>query len=76
VWPSTNPEVRMQCRREDIEPAFASLRNDADALYVCGFDPLVTLNRDRINAFAQAARLPTISGGQLYVEARGLMSYT
>jgi putative tryptophan/tyrosine transport system substrate-binding protein len=68
--------VRLEIQRtEDIEPAFASLRNDADALYVCGFDPLVVLNRDRINAFAQAARLPTISGEQLYVEAGGLMSY-
>jgi putative tryptophan/tyrosine transport system substrate-binding protein len=68
--------VRLEIQRtEDIEPAFASLRNDADALYVCGFDPLINLNRNRINAFAQAARLPTIFGEQLYIEAGGLMSY-
>ena len=68
--------VRLEIQRtEDIEPAFASLRNDADALYVCGFDPLINLNRNRINAFAQAARLPTIFGEQLYTEAGGLMSY-
>jgi putative ABC transport system substrate-binding protein len=68
--------VRLEIQRtEDIEPAFASLRNDADALYVCGFDPLINLNRNRINALAQAARLPTIFGEQLYIEAGGLMSY-
>src|SRR5258708_20016714 len=68
--------VRLEIQRaEDIEPAFASLRGGADALYVCSFDPLVNTNRVRINAFALEARLPTIFGEQLYVEAGGLMSY-
>jgi putative ABC transport system substrate-binding protein len=68
--------VRLEIQRaEDIEPAFAALRGGADALYVCGFDPLVITNRVRINALALAARLPAIFGEQIYVEAGGLMSY-
>jgi putative ABC transport system substrate-binding protein len=68
--------VRLEIQRaEDIEPAFATLRGGADALYVCGFDPLVITNRVRINALALAARLPAIFGEQISVEAGGLMSY-
>jgi putative tryptophan/tyrosine transport system substrate-binding protein len=68
--------VRLEIQRaEDIEPAFAALRGGADALYVCGFDPLVITNRVRINALALAARLPAIFGEQIYVETGGLMSY-
>jgi ABC-type uncharacterized transport system substrate-binding protein len=47
----------------------------ADALYVCGYDPLVNTSRMRILGLATAARLPTVSGDQAYVRAGGLISY-
>jgi putative ABC transport system substrate-binding protein len=65
-------EVR---QAEEIEPGFASLKNRADAVYVCSADPLINNNRDRINALALAAKLPTIYGEKPYAEAGGLMSY-
>ncbi|MFL5067953.1 MAG: ABC transporter substrate-binding protein [Xanthobacteraceae bacterium] len=61
-------------RSEDVAPAFAAIKHRAEALYVVA-DPLVNLNRMRINTFALAARLPTIFGQREYVEAGGLMSY-
>lgn len=60
---------------EDIETVFSSYKAGADALYICGYDPLVNTNRIRINALAAAARLPTVSGDQAYVKAGGLISY-
>jgi putative ABC transport system substrate-binding protein len=62
-------------RSEDVAPAFAALKERAEALYVCGSDPLVVANRLRINTLAAAARLPTMHSGREYVEAAGLMSY-
>jgi ABC-type uncharacterized transport system substrate-binding protein len=59
---------------EDIAPALESLKGRVDALYVVG-DPLVSLNRVRINTFALVGRLPTIYVQREYVEAGGLMSY-
>jgi putative ABC transport system substrate-binding protein len=59
---------------EDIAPAFEALKGRADALYVVT-DPLVTINRVRINTLALGARLPTMHGAREYVEAGGLMSY-
>jgi putative ABC transport system substrate-binding protein len=64
-------EVR---RTQDIAPAFEKLAGRADALYI-GTDPLLTANRIRVNTLAIAARLPTISNQQEYVESGGLMSY-
>jgi ABC-type uncharacterized transport system substrate-binding protein len=61
-------------RTEDIAPALESLKGRVDALYVAG-DPLVNINRVRINTFALVARLPTIYVQREYVEAGGLMSY-
>jgi len=61
-------------RTEDIAPALESLKGRAHALYVVG-DPVVSLNRVRINTFALVARLPTIYVQREYVEAGGLMSY-
>jgi ABC-type uncharacterized transport system substrate-binding protein len=61
-------------RADDIAPAFASLNERAEALYVIG-DPLTNLNRMRINTFALAARLPTMFSQREYLEAAGLMSY-
>ena len=61
-------------RAEDIAPAFESLRDRADALYI-GADSLVGANRIRINTLTLGARLPTIYNSREYVELGGLLSY-
>jgi putative tryptophan/tyrosine transport system substrate-binding protein len=61
-------------RSEDIVLAFETFRERADALYV-SIDPLVSVNRIRINILAAAAGLPTIFNNRIFVEAGGLMSY-
>src|SRR5271166_3902305 len=67
--------VTLEIRRaEDIAPAFETLKDRVDALYVCG-DALVNTNRIRINTLAVGARLPTMHGFREYVQAGGLMSY-
>jgi putative ABC transport system substrate-binding protein len=68
--------VAFEIRRpEDIAAAFKALQGRAaQALYV-STGPIVFVNRIRINAFALAARLPTMHGVRENVEAGGLMSY-
>ena len=67
--------VALESRRtEDITPALEPLKDRIEALYVVG-DPLMNLNRMRINTFALAARLPTMYVQREYVETGGLMSY-
>jgi putative ABC transport system substrate-binding protein len=61
-------------RTEDVAPAFKTLKGRVDALYVVG-DPLVAINRMRINILALAARLPTTYINREHVETGGLMSY-
>jgi putative ABC transport system substrate-binding protein len=61
-------------RAEDIEPAFAALKAQADALYVVG-DALINANLTRIMTFSHTARLPTIFNARDFVQAGGLMSY-
>ena len=61
-------------RAEDIAPAFETLRNKAEALYVVS-DALIAANRARIVTLALDGRLPTIMSYDDYVEAGGLMSY-
>src|SRR5262245_23507815 len=68
---ATTLEIR---RAEDIVPSFETLKNRAEALYVCT-DPLVITNRARIHTLAMGARLPTIYNSREYVETGGLMSY-
>jgi putative ABC transport system substrate-binding protein len=58
----------------DIAPAFEGLKGRAEAFYTTG-DPLVHAQRQRINTFALAARLPTMFPQREYLEAGGLMSY-
>src|SRR5215472_8055883 len=54
--------AKLEIRRpEDLTPAFEALKGGADALYVSG-GPLISANRFRINALANAARLPTMLG--------------
>ena len=67
----TNLEIR---RAEDIAPAISTLKDRAEAIYVCA-EPLVNTNRFRINTLVASQRLPTIYGFREYVEAGGLMSY-
>src|SRR5262245_7943845 len=62
-------------RVEDIVPAFAAIKDRADALYVIGSDPLIVPKRVSINTLAAAARLPTVHSAREYVEAGGLLSY-
>jgi putative ABC transport system substrate-binding protein len=52
----------------DIAPAFEALKVQAQALYVCN-DPLKVTNRIEINTLALRARLPTVSGSRVQVEA-------
>jgi putative ABC transport system substrate-binding protein len=67
----TKFEIR---RAEEIAPAIEALKSRVDALFVAS-DPLVLINRIRINTLARDALLPTIYAGREYVEAGGLMSY-
>jgi len=61
-------------RADDIAPAFATLENQAHALYVVT-NALVGANRTRIIALAFEQRLPTMFGSRDLVQAGGLMSY-
>jgi putative ABC transport system substrate-binding protein len=58
----------------DIEPAFASLDPQIQALYVPP-NLLMNTNRIFINRLAQQHRLPTMHGFREYVDSGGLMSY-
>ncbi len=59
---------------EDIDRAFKTFQGQAQAVYVEAV-PLLFANRDRINALAAAARLPTMHGVQELAKGGGLMSY-
>jgi putative ABC transport system substrate-binding protein len=61
-------------RAEDIAPAFAALKPQADAIYVVGA-ALFAANITRIITFALTARLPTSFNTRIFVQAGGLMSY-
>jgi putative ABC transport system substrate-binding protein len=61
-------------KTEDIEPAIESVKDRADALYVCT-DPLISTNRVRINILAIGEKLPTMNSFREYVQAGGLISY-
>jgi putative tryptophan/tyrosine transport system substrate-binding protein len=60
-------------RAEEIVPAFMTLKDRAEALYVCG-DALIT-NRIRIVTLSLGARLATMYPSREHVDAGGLMSY-
>jgi ABC-type uncharacterized transport system substrate-binding protein len=61
-------------KAEDIAPAFQTLKNRADALYVA-VDQLMVANRTTIIASALTARLPTIFSTSDFVKAGALISY-
>jgi putative tryptophan/tyrosine transport system substrate-binding protein len=59
---------------QDIAPAFETLRDRADALFVVG-DALTYTNRAQIIALVRDARLPATYNVREFVVAGGLMSY-
>ena len=61
-------------RSDDIAPAFETLRDRADAIYIV-IDALVVITRVSINTLALNARLPTMHAFRESVEAGGLISY-
>ena len=61
-------------KAEDIAPAFQTLKNRAEALYVA-VDQLMVANRTTIIGSALTARLPTIFSTSDFVKAGALMSY-
>jgi putative ABC transport system substrate-binding protein len=61
-------------RAQDIAPAFDSLGQRAQGLYLAG-ESLTDSNRLRIIILALGARLPTTWAGHELAEAGGLMSY-
>ena len=61
-------------RASDIEPAFATLDPQLQAMYVPP-NILVNTNRVLINELARQRRLPTLHGFREYVDSGGLMSY-
>jgi putative ABC transport system substrate-binding protein len=65
----------MEIRRaEDIAPAFAALKTEADAPYIVGAG-LIAANRTRIITLSLGARLPTMFNTRGNAQAGGLMSY-
>jgi len=73
--PKLGLEVRLGVKKtEDVDSAIESLRDRADALYVCT-DPLISTNRVRINILAIGEKLPTMNSFREYVQAGGLISY-
>jgi ABC-type uncharacterized transport system substrate-binding protein len=59
---------------QDISPAVVTVKDRADALYVCGSE-LLSTNRTRISELALGAQLPTSFDSSEAVKAGGLMSY-
>ena len=75
--PSLSIELSIAAARtpEEIAPAFLAVnRAHPQALYVIE-DALFLVNRTPLFKLASSARLPTIHGNRLYVDAGGLMSY-
>ena len=69
---ASTAEVR---RAEDIAPVFETFKGRAEALFICGANPLVSSNVVLINTLALAARLPTMHGTKEYLVEGGLLSY-
>lgn len=61
-------------RAEDIAPYLDTLKDQADALYVCT-DPLLNALRGAISKLATDLRLPTMWGFRQAAEAGALVSY-
>jgi putative ABC transport system substrate-binding protein len=61
-------------RAEQFGPAFDSLKDQVNALYIVG-ESFFNANRTRISTLALSARLPTICPFREFAEAGGLVSY-
>ena len=59
---------------QEIPPAFAAARNDAEAVVVMD-DPLFSTYRSTLVGVAARHALPTVYYSRQFVEAGGLMSY-
>ncbi|MDA9523876.1 hypothetical protein XI06_27260 [Bradyrhizobium sp. CCBAU 11434] len=59
---------------DDVAPAIASVKGNAEALYVI-IHPFISVNQIVINTLALEARLPTMHGLPEHVRSGGLMSY-
>jgi putative tryptophan/tyrosine transport system substrate-binding protein len=67
--------VKFEIRQaEDIAPAFETLKDRAQALYIAS-DSLIISERGRINTLALAVQIPTLCSIEENVKAGGLMSY-
>jgi putative ABC transport system substrate-binding protein len=67
--------IRLEIRRvEDIAPAVAALKGNADALYACA-DALVVSSTSRISSLALGARLLTMYPSRQYLAGGGFISY-
>lgn len=63
-------------RGEDLPAAFERItQGGADGVFVLPDDPIGLLNRTRIVALAQQARLPALYGAAEFAESGGFMSY-
>src|SRR2546425_32906 len=69
-----NADVLEIRHARDVVPAFETLKNGTQALYVCP-DALVNANHARINTLALGSRLATMHPLRDYIGAGGLMSY-
>jgi putative ABC transport system substrate-binding protein len=61
-------------RSDDIAPAFETIKNNVDALYVSSH-PIIGIHRHRVAELALAAQLPTMHTNRLHVDAGGLAFY-
>ena len=61
-------------KAQDIAPAFASLKNQVDALYIVS-GSLTAANRTRVMIFALTSRLPTIGMVREQAQSGALISY-
>jgi len=67
--------VPLEIRKaQDIAPAFASLKNQVDALYIVS-GSLTSANRTRVMIFALTSRLPTIGMVREQAQSGALISY-
>jgi putative ABC transport system substrate-binding protein len=62
-------------RPEDFDAAFASLTTDRIGGLVALADPMFNIHAEKLVDFSARARVPTIYGSPLFVEAGGFMSY-
>src|SRR5262245_58274284 len=74
--PRISEIIKAALERAEFAVDTVGRRADArEALANIAYEPLMNVNRVRINTLALGMRLPTMYGSREYVEAGGLMSY-